>query len=317
MNGASMPLFGFGTWLSEPKVVGESVKKALENGYRHIDCASVYGNEAEVGEAFTAVFNAGAVKREDVFITSKLWVTDFSKVEEACDETLKNLQLSYLDLYLIHLPFEVNPEEGNPFSGKKGDGVVGYSSERIEQVWKEMEKLVSAGKAKAIGVSNFTIPKMKNLLKCPLQVPVACNQVELHPYCPQDSLLEYCEKNNVKMVAFGPLGNPGRPADLVTETDPHLLSDSVVKSIAEKHSCTPAQVLIGWGLERKTGVLAKSVNESRIVENLKSLDVKLDTDDMVALNAITTRFRFCKQLWARKADEEEEDLWDGEYVKKL
>jgi len=313
INGAKMPLFGFGTWLAAPNVVGESVKKALEIGYRHIDCAHCYGNEAEVGNAFKDFFASGKAKREDVFVTSKLWVSDFGKVREAFELTLKRLQLEYLDLYLIHLPFEIDANECVMPVKVKGQGVIGYKAERIEQVWKEMESLVKDGKVKAIGVSNFTSEKIKNLLKCPLEVKIACNQVELHPYCPQNGLVEYCEKNNITMVAFGPLGNPGRPDDCRKEKDPHLLSDPVVLSIAKKHNVTPAQVLIGYGLERKYGVLVKSVNESRIKENIGSLEVKLDTDDMVALNAIKTRHRFCPQLWGRKADEEEEDLWDGEF----
>lgn len=304
-----MPQFGFGTWLSQPNVVGESVKKALENGYKHIDCAPIYGNEDEIGRAMSEVWGS-KVKREDVFITSKLWIADFGRVIEACEKSLKDLQLSYLDLYLIHLPWEV--DQTFTFGAKKGDGIIGYKPQRIQQVWTEMEKLVEQGKVKAIGVSNFTTSKLKNLLEGGVKVPVSCNQVEMHPYCPQHTLLEYCEKNNITCVAYSPLGNPGRPANLVTETEPHLLSDPVVKSIAGKHSATPAQVLICYGLERKMGVLAKSVTESRIIENLKSLQVKLDTDDMIALNAISTQFRFNKLLFARKADEEVEDLWDGE-----
>jgi len=306
-----MPLFGFGTWLSKPNVVGDSVRKALENGYRHIDCASVYGNEPEVGKAFSDFFGSGSVKREEVFITSKLWVSDFGNVQEACDKTLADLQLEYLDLYLIHLPFEVDAKTYVYPPQPKGHGVIGYKAERIEEVWKDMEALVTAGKVKSIGVSNFTINKLKALLKCPLQKPVACNQIELHPYCPQHKLVEYCEENNIMVVAFGPLGNPGNPD--VEKTAPHLLSDPIVKSISEKHNATAAHVLISFGLERKTGVLVKSVNENRIKENISSLKVKLDTDDMVALNSISNRYRYCKQLWARKAEEEEPDLWDGEF----
>jgi len=315
VNGAEMPLFGFGTWLAKPTVVGESVKKALEVGYRHIDCAMCYGNEAEIGEVFHKVFSAGEVKREDVFVTSKLWVSDFGNVRKACESTMKNLQLDYLDLYLIHLPFEVESDFVVP-PASKGDKVIGYKPERIQEVWSEMEKLVKEGKLKAIGVSNFSSSKILNLLKCPLQVKIACNQVELHPYSPQNSLMETCEKNNIQMVAYGPLGNPGRPEGLKSSTDPHLLSDPVIKSIAGKHSLTPAQVLIAYGLTRKTGVLVKSVNENRIRENFEVLGkcASLDTDDMVALNAVTVRHRFCSQFWARLAHEECADLWDGEYA---
>lgn len=307
-----MPQFGFGTWLSEKKVVGESVKLALENGYRHIDCAHVYGNEAEIGGVFNNIFTEGKIKREDVFITSKLWVKDYGKVREACELTLKNLQLEYLDLYLIHLPFEVDPDVFSFPPEPKGHGVIGYKAERIEEVWREMEKLVQEGKLKAIGVSNFTTSKLKDLLKCPLEVPIACNQVELNPYCPQNGLVEFCEENKITMVAYSPLGNPGRPPLEKKETDPNLMDDSIVKSIAEKHKISPAQVLLAWGLKRKTGVLCKSVNEKRIIENFECLKVDLTTDDMVALNSIKTRHRYCTQVWARTSEQETEDLWDGE-----
>jgi len=312
INGASMPLFGFGTWLAEPNVVGESVEKALENGYRHIDCAHVYGNEAEIGNVFEKVFNAGKIKREEVFITSKLWVSDFSNVRAACELTLNNLKLKYLDLYLIHLPFEVNPDEYVFPPVPKGRGVIGYKPERIEEVWRELEKLVAEGKLKAIGVSNFTTKKVEALLKCPLDVKIACNQVEIHPYCPQNGLVEFCEKNNIVMVAFSPLGNPGRPELFKKDTDPDLLADPIVKSIADKLKVTPAQVLIAYCLKRKMGVLVKSVKENRIKENFESLKIELDTDDMVAINSITIRHRTCTQVWALTADQEEEDLWDGE-----
>jgi len=309
-----MPLLGFGTWLSAPKVVGESVKKALDAGYRHIDCAHVYGNEAEIGEVFGKFFadQDNKVKREDVFITSKLWVTDFNDVQKACDTTLKNLQLDYLDLYLIHQPFEVDPENFKFPIVPQGNGVIGYKPERIEEIWREMEKLVDAGKVKAIGVSNFSSHKIKNLLKCHLKVDIACNQVELSPYLPQDGLIELCRKNNIVVVAYSPLGNPGRPDMFKAEGDPDMLQDDIIGSVAKKHSVTPAQVLLSYGLHRKTGVLCKSVKEERIKENFESLIVNLDTDDMVSLNSIKTRHRYCKQNWAMKAGEVLEDLWDGE-----
>ena len=312
INCANMPLVGFGTWVAQPNVAGESVKEALEIGYRHIDCAHSYVNENEIGGVFNKVFSAGKIKREDLFITSKLWITDFGKVKEACELTLKNLQLDYLDLYLIHLPFEVDSKEFVIPVKSKGHGVIGYTPERIEEVWKEMEKLVKEGKVKAIGVSNFTTQKIKNLLKCPLDVKIACNQVELHPYCPQNGLLEFCEQNKITVVAFSPLGNPGRPDFCRKKNDRSLFNDLVVKSIADKHKVTPAQVLLAFGLERKTGVLVKSANKNRIKENLECLNVKLDIDDMIALSAIKTRNRFCPHLWAMKIGEEEKDLWDGE-----
>ena len=306
-----MPSFGFGTWLAPPTVIGNSVRKALEIGYRHIDCAHLYGNEAEIGEVFQDVFSAGRIKREDVFITSKLWVSDFGDVRGACELSLKNLQLDYLDLYLIHLPFEVDPDEFK-FPDPKGKGVIGYKEERIEEVWRELETLVKEGKLKAIGVSNFSTHKLKNLLKCSLNVKIACNQVEIHPYLPQHRLVEFCETHGINLVAYSPLGSPGRPSVFKKESDPNMFEEPVVKKIAEKHKITVAQVLLAFGIHRKYGVLAKSVKEQRIKENFDCLNVKLDSDDMTDLLAIKTRFRSVTQLWALKVGQEEKDLWDGE-----
>lgn len=308
---------GFGTWLAAPGVVGESVKKALDCGYRHIDCAHVYGNEAEVGEAFTSVWEAGKVKREDVFIVSKLWVKDMDKedVIPACKLTLKNLQLDYLDMYLIHLPNQLSKELSTvvPFNDEDRKHVIGYTDEGYWQCWQEMEKLVEMGLVKAIGISNMTSKKIENLLAHNPKIVPASNQVELHPYLPQRKLKEYCESKGIIMTAFSPLGNPGRPDGEKRESDAVLLEDEVVKGIAEKHKCSPAQVLLQWNVQDGQLTLAKSTNETRILENLKCLDVKLDNDDVTAINNIKTRARYLYQHWGLKTGQKIEELWDGEF----
>jgi len=309
-NGKNMPMFGLGTWLADPGVVGESVKNALENGYKHIDCASCYMNEPEIGVVFANYFKTNP--REDIFITSKLWCKDFTKVNEACKKTLKDLQLEYLDLYLIHLPFELEATLKSGIPLETGVGLIGYAAQRIQEVWKEMEKLVDEGLVKSIGISNFTIKKTEELLNSSPRIVPACNQVELHPFLPQNRLIDYSKSKGITLVAYTPLGNPGRPWK--SSTEPSLLNNPVIKTVADKHKVTAGQVLMAWGLDRGYGVLVKTVNKGRLSENLASRDVKLDAEDMAVINAIENRFRYVPQEWALKVGEEIEALWDGEYL---
>jgi len=317
-NGIAVPALGFGTWLAAKGLVGASVKKALECGYKHIDCAHVYGNEEEVGEAFKSVWDAGQVKREDVFVTSKLWVKDMAKddVLDACRLTLKNLQLEYLDLYLIHLPNQLSKElaTGIPFTDEdRAKHVIGYTDEGYWQCWQAMEELVEKGLVKSIGVSNMTIKKIEALLAHNPKIVPASNQVELHPYLPQRRLKEYCESKGIIMTAFSPLGNPGRPDGEKRESDAVLMEDDVIKGIAQKHKATVGQVLLQWNIQDGNLVLAKSTQEHRILENLASQNVKLDNDDVTAINSITTRARYLTQKWGLKTGQPVEELWDGEF----
>lgn len=310
-NGRVMPPLGFGTWLVSSENV-HSVKWALNIGYRHIDCASEYENEPEIGKVLHATFSTGSIKREDVFITSKLWLDDFCRVEDACKATLKNLQLKYLDLYLIHMPFEIDK---NIKEVSLNDNVLAYDAKRIQEVWKCIEKLVDDGLVAAIGISNFTTKKVKDLLASSPRIRPACNQVELHPYLPQHQLVELCKKEGIAIVAYSPLSNPGRPADCREEGEPSLLSDAVIASIAEKHEATKAQILLGWHIKRGTGVLVRSISEDRIKENFKSLQVNLDDEDVAKIDAITTRFRYNKQSWILKEGQTpDKDFWDGEML---
>jgi len=310
-NGALMPLIGLGTWKSAKGEVGRAVRLALQFGYRHIDCAHVYQNEAEIGEALSEVFTEGKVKREDVFITSKLWSNSHAleDVLPACKTTLKNLQIDYLDLYLIHIPLAFTKEAPLRPQGV-ADGVLGYSPERIAKTWQGMEQLVEQGLCKAIGISNFTIKKTKTLLETAKIVP-ACNQVEFHPYLPQQELKAFCDSKGIVITAYSPLGSPDRPHPN-KEAQPVLLNDPVLKKIADKHRTTVALVSLAWGIKRGTPVLPKAVSENHIKENLEALHVKLDEDDMKAIESIGIRHRYIKMTWMFKPEEVPEDLWDGE-----
>jgi len=309
-----MPSFGLGTWLSQPGEVGAAVKTALNAGYKHIDCARAYCNEAEVGEAFNEFFTSpGAAKREDIYIVTKLWVKEFNMVKEACQRQLKLLQLDYLDLYLMHLPYEVD-ENIEGVVPENGVGLIGYNPDRVAEVWREMEKLVEEGLVKSIGISNFTCKKIENLLATSPKIVPATNQVELHPYLPQNQLLKYCTEKGIILTAYSPLGGPGRPGVMKSDDEPFLLQDETVGSIAKKHDATPAQVLFMWAIKRGTPVIPKSTNEKRIKENLACLSVNLDDEDMAKLNGIPTRYRYIKQFWAIKPGDALDSIWDGEYL---
>ncbi|EME30405.1 aldo/keto reductase [Galdieria sulphuraria] len=271
-TGAKVPLVGFGTWKAEPGRVGEAVRTALEAGYRHIDCAAVYGNEKEIGQVFKEIFSSGKVKRSDVFVTSKLWNTCHKKehVIEACKQTLKDLQLDYLDLYLIHWPcaFEFAglpiTEENTIPKNKKGE--IAFAKVPLQETWKAMEELQKQGLVKAIGVSNYRIVELLDLLSYCEIVP-AVNQIEVHPYNQRKDLKEFCESRGIHVTAYSPLGS-GKEGPL---------QDSVVRSISEKLGKTPAQVLLAWGLQRGTSVIPKSVTPTRIKENL-NCTFKLDSE---------------------------------------
>ncbi|XP_068696146.1 aldo-keto reductase family 1 member A1-like isoform X1 [Montipora foliosa] len=310
-NGAMMPLIGLGTWKSKKGEVGKTVKLALHHGYRHIDCAHIYVNEAEIGDALNELFQEGKLKREDLFITSKLWSNSHAPedVLPACQTTLKNLQIDYLDLYLIHTPLAFTKDA--PMRPQCiADGVLGYSSERIAKTWKAMEQLVEQGLCKAIGISNFTIKKTKDLLETAKIVP-ACNQVEWHPYFPQPALKEFCDSKGIVITAYSPLGSPDRPYPN-KEALPVLLNDPVLKEIAKKHTTTVALVALAWGTTCGVPVLPKAVSENHLKENLEALRVKLDDDDIEAIKNIGVRYRYIKINWMFKPDEIPKDLWDGE-----
>lgn len=290
------------------------MKCALGVGYRHLDCAHIYRNEKEIGEAIADKIADGTVKREELFVTSKLWLTSFhpDDVLGACQTTLKHLQLSYVDLYLAHwpvaLPRDAPPPPAQvPLADKKTWDVSDF-----KQTWKAMESLVDKGLALSIGVSNFTVKKLKELLSEDIRIVPSVNQVESHVYLQQPKLKAFCEEKGILFEAYSPLGSPDRPKDIIQPTDPVPLQDPVVLKIAEKHKCTAAQVLISWAVHRGTVVLPKSVNASRIAENFDSYQVKLDEDDMKQLGATERGFRFIKAKFLLTEGQTVEQFWDNE-----
>ncbi|XP_037702950.1 1,5-anhydro-D-fructose reductase isoform X2 [Choloepus didactylus] len=256
-----IPGLGLGTWKAAPGEVMEAVKVAINAGYRHFDCAYFYHNEGEVGEGIQCKIKEGLVKREDLFVASKLWCTCHKKslVKTACTKSLKALKLDYLDLYLIHWPM-----------GFKG-----------------MEDLVTAGLVKAIGVSNFNYEQLERLLNKPnLRFMPITNQVECHPYLTQKNLLSFCQPRNVSITAYSPLGGSSSGVD--------VMDDPVIKRIAQKYNKSSAQVLIRFQIQRNVIVIPKSVTVKHIQENIQVFDFELRGRDMDDILNLDRNFRMAR-----------------------
>ncbi|KZP13014.1 Aldo/keto reductase [Athelia psychrophila] len=276
-SGAIIPQIGLGTWLSKPKEVEHSVEYAVKNGYRHLDLAKIYENQDEVGEALKKVIPS-VVKREELFITSKLWNSGHSTREVAeaeLDSTLKELGLEYLDLYLIHWPVAFVPGEGLVPLLKENEVKLDLETSLVD-TWKIMIELKATGKVKNIGVSNFTVEYIQAITDATGVVPVA-NQIEAHPYLPQDDLVKYAKEKNIHITAYSPLGN-----NLVGK--PKLTEHEKVIAVANKLGATTAQVLVAWGVYRGYSVIPKSVQEERIVSNFKQ--VELSKEDYETISSI-------------------------------
>lgn len=295
-DGAEMPILGLGTWKSAPGEVYQAVKEALKVGYRHIDCAPIYGNEKEVGRALTEAFDEGIVRREEVWITSKLWNNAHAPkaVQPALEQTLKDLQLDYLDLFLIHWPVAQKEESVLPESPSD---FLSLEDRPIQKTWEAMENLVDLKLVRHIGVSNFSIPKLEQLLQA-ARIKPAMNQIELHPYLQQPQMLDFCKKNNIFLTGYSPLGSSDRPEGLKAENEPVLLQDEKVAQIAAQKEASPAQVLISWAIHRGTAVIPKSVNPARIQQNLEAANVVLTPQDMAALESLDKARRYVDgTLW--------------------
>lgn len=308
-NGDTLDAIGLGTWKSDPGKVGDAVKAALKTGYRHIDCAAVYGNEQEVGEALSRSFQDNTCNREEVWITSKLWNTEHRKedVIPALKETLNDLQLDYLDLYLIHWPVAFRPGlEGFPESD---DEFLSLNEVPLIETWDAMLEAKNRGLIKHAGVSNFSIKKL-NDLKSDTDFLPEMNQVELHPYLQQDDLLEYCRENNILVTSYSPLGSGDRPDAMKAADEPSLLENDVINKIADKHDATPAQILIKWAVERDTAVIPKSTNPGRIKENLDSAKIRLDEEDLSEIKSLDQHYRYLDGKVFETESEMYRDIFD-------
>ncbi len=253
-NGTKIPILGLGVWQTpNGKVCEEAVLAALSAGYRHIDTAAIYENEESVGNAI----RKSNITRKEIFATTKLWNDDHDNAENALNKSLKKLRLDYIDLYLMHYPV----------------------TERNSS-WKILEKIYKSGKAKAIGVSNFTIRHLKELVESSDVIP-AINQVEFHPYLYQKELLDFCNGKGIKLEAYSPL------------THGEKLNDTKLVEIAKKYNKSTAQVLIKWGLQHGLIVIPKSSKKERIIENSSVFDFEISGEDMEKLDGFNENLRTC------------------------
>ncbi|THH17093.1 hypothetical protein EW146_g3660 [Bondarzewia mesenterica] len=284
-NGNKISAVGFGTYQSKPEEVCNAVECALKVGYRHIDCAWKYVNEKDVGEGI----RRSGVPRSDIFLTSKVWVTYHGRVEECLDQTLANLGVDYLDLYLIHWPVPLNPNGNDVFYPTLPDGRRDIDhSVSLSETWRQMEEMQKKGKVRAIGVSNFSQKTLEEEILPTAEIVPAVNQIELHLYNPQHKLIKYLKEKGIVPQAYSPLGSTNSP----------LMKDEVVLELAEKYRVSVADILLGYLLAKGIVILPKSVTPHRIAANYKgavhAADILSESDierlDSLAPNGKQKRF---------------------------
>ncbi|CAM8899283.1 unnamed protein product [Rhodiola kirilowii] len=289
-NGYKMPIVGLGVWRMEPELIRDLIINAIKIGYRHFDCAADYKNEEEVGSALAEAFETGLVKREDLFITTKLWNSDHGHVVEACKDSLKKLRLDYLDLYLVHFPVATkHTGVGSTGSALDEDGVLEIDTTiSLETTWHAMEDLVSLGLARSIGISNYDIFLTRDCLAYS-KVKPAVNQIETHPFFQRDSLVKFCQKHNMCVTAHTPLG--GAEANTEWFGTLSCLDHPLFKKLSEEYKKTPAQIVLRWGVQRGTVVIPKTSKHERLQENFQIFDFELKKEDMDLIQALDRNYR--------------------------
>jgi alcohol dehydrogenase (NADP+) len=311
---ASMPSIGLGTFGSDhatADVVADAVRGAIEVGYRHLDCASVYGNEAQIGRVLAELF-ANGFKREELWITSKLWNDKHAEddVIPACRKSIADLQCGYLDTYLVHWPFPNFHPPGCSVESRSPDAKP-YIHENFMRTWRQMEKLVDSGLVRHIGTSNVTIPKLELILR-DARIRPAVNEMELHPHFQQPELFEYVRAHGIEPIGYCPLGSPNRPDRDRTPDDTNPLVDPVIVAIAERLGVHPAIVCLKWSIQRGATPIPFSVNRRNYVANLNAAAGEpLTAADMQAIAGIDRNCRLIKgQVFLWKAGQTWEALWD-------
>ncbi len=299
-TGGRLPLVGLGLWkVAKPDAAG-LVREAVRIGYRHLDSACDYGNEAEVGEGLRAALDAGLCRREDLWVTSKLWNTYHARqhVRPAAERTLRDLRLDYLDLYLIHfpiaqefVPFEVRYPPGWFHDPDAPRPRMKFARVPLAETWGAMEELVTAGLVRHIGVCNYGTALLRDLLNYAAIKP-AVLQVELHPYLTQEKLVRFCRESGIAVTAFSPLGAQSYYALGMARPDESVLDQAAVREAARRHGKTPAQVVLRWGVQRGTAVVPKTSRPERLAENLAVFDFELTAEEMREIGALDRGRRF-------------------------
>jgi len=306
-NGDRMPMLGLGTWKADEDTVYQAVREAVRSGYRHIDCAAIYGNEKAIGRALAELISEGVVTRQELWITSKLWNNAHKSedVRPALQRTLSDLQLDSLDLYLIHWPVAFRPDVTFPDSD---DGYLSLEEVPVIETWRALEACVDEGLVRHIGVSNFSIRKLEDLLsQC--RIPPAVNQVEMHPVLQQPALKAFCDEHDIAVTAYSPLGSTDRPAAMRADDEPDLMTLEPVREIAAAHGATSAQVLLAWAVNRGTATIPKSASPGRQRENLAAADIELNNEEMARIQALDQHRRLLTgEIW--KGPYNLENLWD-------
>jgi diketogulonate reductase-like aldo/keto reductase len=309
-----MPAIGLGTFGSDHaphEAVAEAVKYAAAAGYRHFDCASVYGNERHIGQSFEELFQSG-LERKDLWITSKLWNDKHGEedVIASCEKSLSDLRLDYVDLYLVHWPF---PNHHPPHCdvSVRNPNAVPYIHENYMRTWRKMEELADRGLVRHIGSSNMTISKMKLLLR-DARIRPAANEMELHPHFQQPEFFAYLRDKGIEPIGYSPIGSPARPARDRTSEDSAPTEDPVIREIAARLGVHPAVVCIKWAVQRGQTPIPFSTSHKNILANLQAVAGEpLTADDMKAIAGIDRNCRLIKgQVFLWKEDQSWEDLWD-------
>lgn len=314
-GGGHLPAIGMGLWKVEPARAAECVYAAAQIGYRHFDSACDYGNEREVGNGLRDALLEKVCRRDELWVTSKLWNTYHAAehVRPALERTLCDLQLEYLDLYLIHfplamryVPFDDRYPPGWFFDPAAAHPRAELARVPISETWQAMQRLVHDGLVRHIGVSNFNTALLRDLLSY-AEIPPAVLQVELHPYLTQEKLLRFCREEQIVVTAFSPLGAPSYvPLEMARENVSALQEPAVLEAAAG-HRKSAAQVLLRWGVQRGTAVVPKSSQTDRLRENLNVFDFQLSIDEMAAITALNRNLRyndpgdFCEQAFHRFA----------------
>ncbi|CAF1681057.1 unnamed protein product [Rotaria magnacalcarata] len=302
-NNVEIPQLALGTYDITNEEIVNVIESGLSIGYRHIDCAWLYGNEKGIGKSLSNQFKKGEIKRSDLFLTSKLWCSfhKFERVRQQCLITINDLQCQYLDLFLIHWPFafvDQDPEKNEECQSNVDDKL------DFIVTWKAMELLVDEGLVKSIGLSNFNEEQIERIIQICKYKPVV-NQVEIHPYCPQIQLEIFCKKHQILLEAYAPLGAKNR--QWKKENDPEILEDKTIKSIADKYNVHPASVLLRYIIDRNLVCVVKSSNHERLKQNFHSINenqFKLDQEDFNKIhNDIQIIFRYHQLQERRHAKE--------------